>query len=529
MEKKTLAIVNEEKSEALLYIEKDIDFIIDILNENSLEADFSFAAILLKTTNNYEKRINELEERDTLASRRIQKSSIRLITAVNNYSKGILFTSELRTQLKAETKILKRIISFTIEKNKNKKVSDFSIFIKKELSRFYALISTLAIIIMILFFSYFKSLKKLKSVADSLGTVADENIINQKIDEIKKNSELISAEKEREIEREKFIHRRYKEILNSVSAGILAVGSDDLIIFTNSILREWFNTEKDFAGEKLATFLKETEISDLNKGRVSRGEKAFWVLPKTTADTRFYIFQDITEQEQLSTKLLHSERLISMGEIATKVTHEIRNPLSTIKMNSEYLLENAVSMESCEVASSLSLIVKEVIRLEEITERYMGLVRYRAGDELAPFAEFPDDITEFAAFHLWEIEKKGISLKLKFFPAAKISMPLYIFKEVLLNLVKNAWEELQNGGTIELSAELCDDHINLFVDDSGSGVAPQDREKIFTIFYTNKPGGTGIGLSHSRKRVEEAGGKLFVEDSPLGGARFVVMLPLLKT
>jgi signal transduction histidine kinase len=91
--------------------------------------------------------------------------------------------------------------------------------------------------------------------------------------------------------------------------------------------------------------------------------------------------------------------------------------------------------------------------------------------------------------------------------------------------MKNAWEELGQGGVIALLAERDDASVRLMIDDSGRGVPVAEREKIFRNFYTTKPGGTGIGLSHSLKLVTEAGGTIAVEDSPLGGARFVVTVP----
>ena len=98
----------------------------------------------------------------------------------------------------------------------------------------------------------------------------------------------------------------------------------------------------------------------------------------------------------------------------------------------------------------------------------------------------------------------------------------------MLNLLKNAWEELENGGKIAVNVKSRDNFAVISVEDSGKGVPQNERETVFKNFYTKKPGGTGIGLSHSRKLATEAGGKLYVEDSALGGAAFVLEIPLQK-
>jgi two-component system sensor histidine kinase FlrB len=96
----------------------------------------------------------------------------------------------------------------------------------------------------------------------------------------------------------------------------------------------------------------------------------------------------------------------------------------------------------------------------------------------------------------------------------------------MLNLLKNAWEELENGGKIAVNIARKGNFAVVSVEDSGRGVPQSERESVFKNFYTNKPGGTGIGLSHSRKLATEAGGKLYVGDSVLGGASFVLEIPL---
>ena len=98
----------------------------------------------------------------------------------------------------------------------------------------------------------------------------------------------------------------------------------------------------------------------------------------------------------------------------------------------------------------------------------------------------------------------------------------------MLNLLKNAWEEIENGGKIAVNTKKNGNLAVISVEDSGRGVPQPERETIFKNFYTKKPGGTGIGLSHSRKLATGAGGKLYVDDSTLGGAAFILEIPIKK-
>ena len=108
--------------------------------------------------------------------------------------------------------------------------------------------------------------------------------------------------------------------------------------------------------------------------------------------------------------IINSERLASVGEMAARITHEIRNPLNTIKMNSDYLLENIGKTESEEKKQLLSLVVKEVERLEQITNKYMGMVNYRRNEAVETGVSIPSDLVDFLSFHQPELQKRNIEL-----------------------------------------------------------------------------------------------------------------------
>jgi len=330
----------------------------------------------------------------------------------------------------------------------------------------------------------------------------------------------------RELAREQVLVKRYREMLDSLPAAVAAADAvSGQVLFANAAFRSWFGLADDLIGEPVSVVAARTGVAFAEQGKMTFEGKTYWRDTVRAGETEIYLLRDISEQERLATRLVNSERLISIGEMASKVTHEIRNPLSTVKMNAEYIADHAGTLTPEELAAAIDRIVREVARLEEITDRYMGMVRYRAEEEAAPHTELPSALEDIVRFHAGEFSRRAIVLEIGPLPKAESPLSLNSFREVMLNLLKNAWEELGTGGTVRVRGEADPQTVRIVIEDSGRGVPPAERGKIFRNFSTPKPGGTGSGLSHSLKLVAEVGGTITVDDSPLGGARFSVMLP----
>lgn len=372
-------------------------------------------------------------------------------------------------------------------------------------------------------------LKKRKSVAGLLSLIGlGENAsASSAAEEIKKLTEAKSAELDeigKKFAREQIVGKRKEDLLNAIPEGLSAAASGR-VTFVNRTMKDWFGVDGSFIGEEMKTVFDKVG-TDGKEGKFVNGEETYQLSVSLGQNETFYIIRNITKSEELSSKLLNSERLASIGEMAARITHEIRNPLNTIKMNSDYLLENIGKTEPEEKKQLLSLVVKEVERLEQITNEYMGKVNYNKNGANDSGVSVPTDLVEFLSFHLPELKQRNIELTVGKCEPLSISISLSSFKEIMLNLLKNAWEELENGGKIAVNIGKNGNFAVISVEDSGRGVPQSERETIFKNFYTKKPGGTGIGLSHSRKLATEAGGKLYVGDSTLGGAAFVLEIPI---
>lgn len=330
----------------------------------------------------------------------------------------------------------------------------------------------------------------------------------------------------RKFNREQIISRRKGELLDTIPVGIFSSDSAGNLTYINKKMSEWFNAGPELAGDSVKIIFSRMGIDSADCGKFVFSGNIYWIMEEEINKEIFYFVRDITEQEELARKLLDSERLISIGEMASRITHEIRNPLSTIKLNSEYLAENVVELDDAQISASIELIVKEVVRLESITDKYMNMVRYRSNDESEVLTALPVDLLQLVSFHMPEFEKRKIEVSIEKCGECTVSITLSSFKEIMLNLFKNAWEELSEGGKVVVTGNIAGNKIVIKIEDSGRGIPESEREAVFRNFYTKKPGGTGIGLSHSRKLAVEAGGRLSASGSSLGGACMVLELPL---
>lgn len=420
----------------------------------------------------------------------------------------------LSLQLKKNAGVLTSIVELALDKYSDKIVQGTESQVERLFENYrYLLIFFLVLCVFMTGFAFFQE-SRLK------------NETKKAINELKGFNEKELQEIQRKLIREQMLGERKDVLLDTIPAGLFSCDSKGFITLTNSKIKSWFDVDRDISGEDVKTVFSKMGIDQGHREKFTHKGDVFWISGHKFSNELFYVVTNITQQEDMSRKLLDSERLVSIGEMASRITHEIRNPLSTVKLNSEYMVENIDKLDESEMLSSLSLIVHEVERLETITDKYMDMVRYRNSEETEKFTDLPVDLVQFSSFHSSELQKRNIEITTRVDSKCELSITLSSFKEIMLNLYKNAWEELKNGGRIRVEAVLESPMVKITVEDSGGGIPEDERERVFKNFYTKKPGGTGIGLSHSKKLAEEAGGSLEIEDSNLGGARMVLKVPL---
>jgi|GEM_PF-905324 len=227
------------------------------------------------------------------------------------------------------------------------------------------------------------------------------------------------------------------------------------------------------------------------------------------------------------TPLMQAQKVAAWGEVARKLAHEIKNPLTPIKLSAQRVrkahLKGAPDFDRV-LSESIEAIVSEVDALQHLV------------DEFAQFARLPpsrpvegslNTVVE-AALALYETAYPLIALNRSLdpdLPSLRLDGPQ--IKRVVINLVDNAIAALGEKGAIEIGTSF--DPVNrratLTVADGGPGVSPANRETIFAPNFSTKKKGSGLGLAIARRIVEDHGGEIRVEDNTPSGARFVIVLP----
>ena len=224
---------------------------------------------------------------------------------------------------------------------------------------------------------------------------------------------------------------------------------------------------------------------------------------------------DITERKKLEMQLLHSERLAAIGEMSAKVAHEIKNPLSSISLNTELLHDEINSYNGGRTKDAddmIQSIMKEIDRLTEISEEYLQFARFPRL-ELKPVS-VNDMLSKLTKFLKKEMFQRNIILGESYAAdLPEVLLDKNQIRQVFLNIFKNSFEAMPEGGRLYISTEVSGDNVAVCISDTGSGIAEEDIQKIFDPFYSSKVDGTGLGLALTKKTIEVHGGEMFCEST----------------
>ena len=236
----------------------------------------------------------------------------------------------------------------------------------------------------------------------------------------------------------------------------------------------------------------------------------------------------IDEKVRLERELAERERLALLGQMAASISHNLKNPLGSIKT----ILQ--VQMENPELPASLrgetQIVLDEIGRL---SAKLNQLLRFSRPAVRGGSAEGSCDaaavIEEVAGVLRHEAERRGVALEVQLGTnGSKAAAAAEVVSDIVSNLIVNALEATPRGGRVNVTAATNNTFCVLSVEDNGSGISPEAREKLLRPFFTTKTQGTGLGLAIVARRVAEVGGKLEWE-SPVSdgrGTRFRITLPL---
>ena len=235
------------------------------------------------------------------------------------------------------------------------------------------------------------------------------------------------------------------------------------------------------------------------------------------------------EVKALEIEVLHRERLSALGNLAATIAHEIRNPLNAISMGLQRLKVEFQPTDDQEQYSRVTeLMLGEVHRLNSIVEQFLSLARPL---EMKPEAlRVQDVLNELATLVEGEAQQSKVQIRV----VAPLTLPPLkadreYLRQTLLNLILNGLQAMPEGGTLTLKANTSNGNFLISVTDTGIGIAPENRRRIFEPYFTTKAKGSGLGLAIAHRIIEAHGGTITVFSETDQGCRFQVCLPLDRT
>jgi signal transduction histidine kinase len=227
-----------------------------------------------------------------------------------------------------------------------------------------------------------------------------------------------------------------------------------------------------------------------------------------------------------------NQRLVAQyTEIARLVgglAHEIKNPLSTIRLNMELLAEDFQTDDSPRTRRALAkiqIVQQECQRLQDLLDDFLNFAKVRE------LKLEPTDLNDVVRRVLEFYQPKAAESQIDLLPHLRSDLPSVLldreaFRGALFNLILNAQQAMPEGGQLMVATGMTPRGVALYLVDTGCGMDEATMARIFEAFYSTKPGGSGLGLPTARKIIEAHGGRILVQSQVGTGTQFVIELPV---
>jgi PAS domain S-box-containing protein len=367
--------------------------------------------------------------------------------------------------------------------------------------------------------------------------------LNRELEQKNRRLERIIAEKDE--------MRNYLEtILESLTTGVVVTDLQGRVTMMNGCAGRITGMEPGAADRELADLFRGAEEMDRGragsapsrylqgKRKIRLGDSILEVLtsPVKTKDGNslgtVHILLDVSRVEKLEEMAKRTEKFAALGEMAANIAHEVRNPLGSISLSASLLLKGLADEKNRDRAARIIHSVKSV------DNKIANLLLFtRKPEPLFRDQRIHDVLQDIIRFSVEILDKEGIRLIVRLAGADPlVRADGELLKQVFLNIILNAVQAMRGGGELTIETRLHNDpalrpgmerSIELRFADTGSGIAEEDRRRIFDPFFSTRVGGSGLGLAIVHNIMDLHRGSIGVEMGEKGGSVFTVLLPLL--
>jgi two-component system, sporulation sensor kinase E len=344
----------------------------------------------------------------------------------------------------------------------------------------------------------------------------------------------------------------FEDIFNTLQEGILVISTDGEIEYANQAahrliglgdgelngeilwrlvpgLRPSLDSALDDSSPALPVIAREIELTYPEPKVVRLYMVPFQGEGRGAARRFAVILSDITRDKQSTEERIENERTSSILLLAAGVAHELGNPLNSLTIHLQLMERRLKKLKSKDrevaaLAESVQVCRDEVQRLDGIITNFLEAIRPRKPD----FADtnLGEVLAEVLRFQQGELEDRRISVDAE--------VPEYLpvvmadrnqLKQVFFNIIKNAMEAMQPGGTLRIKTRADDDYVCLLFADTGSGIKQDDLLRLFQPYHTTKPGGSGLGLMIVQRILRDHGGQVGIESKEGTGTVVTLQFP----
>ncbi|MFH0735230.1 MAG: ATP-binding protein [bacterium] len=329
-----------------------------------------------------------------------------------------------------------------------------------------------------------------------------------------------------------------EKILLNVNDAIFVLTKDKIIKSANKRGNILF-AETNLIGKPIDELIKDSLLQKLFDENLSSTQitykkenlrKVFIISKSSFTDENnninyILVFNDLTEQKILEEKIERQERLAAMGELASGVAHEIRNPLNTIGTITQQLGKDFIPAENKEEYINLTKLVYQEVK--RINQTIISFLKFARPEPVNPSAFLLSELVDQIYIqYLSYFKQKEINFNVNQNWDGTVNWDKNKILQALMNLLQNSFDATPQNGSVKVNITNNPNIIEVIVSDTGLGIPEDKLSKIFNLYYTTKAKGTGLGLSITQRIIYQHNGIISVESKQNNGTTFFIKIPI---